>query len=144
MSTTTTTPPATPSPLAAFEAEFGVVETDIVAWINQAWTEVQAVESWIDNQLTTIAGWLAANLQTIDGVLSTVSTLVPASAPEIAAAETALEAASVASAALAAGLKAGSTPVTTINNAYAAVNYATIAVKNVLAIAAAPTATPAS
>ena len=144
MSTTTTTPASTQSPLAKFEAEFNVVETDIVTWINQAWTEVQAIESWVDNELTTIAGWLAAHLQTIDGVLTAVGGLVPASAPEIAVAETALEAASVASAALAAGLKAGSTPASTISNAYTAVNNAAIAVKGVLGVAAAPTPTPAS
>ena len=141
MSATTTTPPATaPSALAAFEAEFQVDETKIVTWINQAWTEVQAIESWVDSELTTISGWIAANLTTIDAGLSAVASLVPATAPEIAVAETALQAASVATAALAAGLTAGSTPASTISNAYTAVNNAAIAVKGVLNVAATPAA----
>lgn len=147
MSTTTTTPPATasaPSALATFEAQFQVDETKIVTWINEAWTEVQAIESWVDNELTTISGWIAANLQTIDAVLSGVAGLIPATAPEVAVAETALQAASVATAALAAGLTAGSTPASTISNAYTAVNNAAVAVKGVLNIAAAPTPTPAA
>lgn len=142
MSTTTTTP--TPSAISAFEAEFGVVEQDVVTWINQAWTEVLAIENWVDNELTTIAAWIAAHQTDINALFSTAAALVPAAAPEIALAETALAAAGAASTALAAGLKAGSTPASTISNAYTAVKAASSAVNAVLSVAAAPTPTPAT
>jgi len=45
MSTTTTTPASAPSALSTFETQFQVAETDIIGWINQAWTEVEAVEN---------------------------------------------------------------------------------------------------
>lgn len=144
MSTTTTTPPATVSAVAAFEAKFQVFETDIVTWVNQAWVEVQAVESWVDNELTTIAAWIAAHQTDINALFSTAAALVPQAAPEITLAETALAAAGAASTALAAGLKAGSTPASTISNAYSAVKAASSAVNAVLQVAAAPTPTPAS
>lgn len=146
MSTTTTVPAsaATPSALSAFENKFQVAETDIVTWINKAWTEVEAVESWVDGELTTIAGWIAANLITVDAALSTAAGLVPEAAPEIAAAEAALAAAGAAATVLAAGLKAGSTPASTISNAYTAVTAASTAVNAVLQKAAAPTAAPAA
>lgn len=145
MSTTTTTPVAsTTSALSAFEAKFQVTENNIVTWINQAWLEVEAVESWIDNELTTIATWIAAHETDINALFATAAALVPAAAPEIALAETALAAAGAASSALAAGLKAGSTPASTISNAYTAVKAAGDAVSAVLQKAAAPTATPAS
>jgi len=132
------------SALSAFEAEFQVTENNIVTWINQAWTEVKAVESWVDNELTTIASWIAAHQADINSLFSTAAALVPQAAPEIALAETALAAAGAASTALAAGLKAGSTPASTISNAYTAVKTASSAVNAVLAKAAAPTAAPAS
>lgn len=142
MSIPTTTPAA--SAISTFEAKFGVVEQDIVTWINQAWTEVEAIESWVDNELTSIAAWIAAHQTDINALFSTAAALVPAAAPEIAIAETALAAAGAASTALAAGLTAGSTPASTISNAYTAIKVASSAVNAVLAKAAAPTATPAS
>lgn len=144
MSTTTTTPAAPTTALAKFENEFQVIETDVITWINKAWTEVEAIESWVDNELTSIAGWIAAHETDINALFSTASALVPQAAPEIAMAETALAAAGAASTALAAGLKQGSTPASTISNAYTAVKAASNAVNNVLAIAAAPTAAPAT
>jgi hypothetical protein len=144
MSTTTTVPASTPSALATFETEFQVAETDVVGWINEAWTEVEAFDTWADNQLTTIAGWIAANLTTIDSALSTAAVLVPEAAPEITAAETALAAAGAAATALSTNLKQGTTPASTISNAYTAVTAARTAVNAVLAKAAAPTPTPAS
>jgi hypothetical protein len=144
MSTTTTTPASSPSILSTFENDFQVAENDIVTWINQAWLEVEAVESWVDNELVTISGWIAANLTTIDSVFSTAAALVPAAAPEIAAAEAALAAAGAASSILGAGLKAGSTPASTISNAYTAVTAASTAVNALLAVAAKPTAATSS
>lgn len=130
--------------LASFESEFETSEQQIVTWINQAWLEVETVESWVDNELTTIAGWIAAHQSDINALLSGVASLVPSTAPEIAAAEVALAAAGAASTALAAGLKAGSTPASTISNAYTAVKAAASAVNGVLSLAAAPTPTPAA
>ena len=144
MTTTTTTPPPATTALAAFEAKFQVFETDVVTWVNQAWTEVLAVESWVDDELTTIAGWIAAHQTDINALFTTAATLVPTAAPEIMAAETALAAAGAASTALAAGLKAGSTPASTISNAYTAVKAAQSAVNAVLSVAAAPTPSPAT
>jgi hypothetical protein len=132
------------SAVAAFEAEFQVTENNIVTWINQAWVEVEAVESWVDNELTNIAAWIAAHQTDINALFTTAAALVPSAAPEIALAETALAAAGAASTALAAGLTAGSTPASTISNAYTAVKAASSAVNAVLSKAAAPTATPAS
>jgi hypothetical protein len=120
------------SAVAALEAEFQVTENNIVTWINQAWLEVEAVESWVDNELSTIASWIAAHQTDINALFST------------ALAETALAAAGAASSALAAGLTAGSTPASTISNAYTAVKAASSAVNAVLQKAAAPTATPAT
>lgn len=142
MSATTTTPPV--SALTAFENEFGVIETDVITWINKAWMEVTAIESWVDNELTTIAAWIAAHQADINALFATGAALVPAAAPEIAAAEAALAAAGAASTILANGLKAGTTPASTISNAYVAVKAAGSAVSAVLAKAAAPTPTPAS
>jgi hypothetical protein len=132
------------SAVAALEAEFQVTENNIVTWINQAWLEVEAVESWVDNELSTIASWIAAHQTDINALFSTAAALVPTATPEIALAETALAAAGAASSALAAGLTAGSTPASTISNAYTAVKAASSAVNAVLQKAAAPTATPAT
>lgn len=132
------------SAISSFETEFQVTENNIVTWINQAWVEVQAVESWVDNELTTIAAWIAAHQADINGLFATASLLVPTAAPEIALAETALAAAGAASTALAAGLTAGSTPASTISNAYNAVKAASSAVNALLQKAAAPTPAPAT
>jgi hypothetical protein len=145
MSTTTTTPAApAASFLSVFENEFQVAATDIVTWINQAWTEVLAIEQWVDNELTTIAGWIAAHEADVNALFTTAAALVPGATPEIAVAETALAAAGAASTTLAAGLKAGTTPASTLSSAFTAVTAAATAVNAVVAKAAAPTPTPAS
>lgn len=130
--------------LATFEAEFQVTESKIVTWLNQAWVEVEAVESWADNEATTIANWIAAHQTDINALFTTAAALVPEAAPEIAAAETALAAAGAASTILAAGLKAGTTPASTLSNAYTAVKVAGAAVGALLQKAAAPTPVPAT
>ncbi len=146
MSTTTTTPAATsaPSALSVFENEFQVAATDVVTWINQAWTEAEAIENWVDNELTTIAGWIAAHETDVNALFATVAAMVPAAAPEVAVAETALAAAGAASTILANGLKAGTTPASTLSNAFTAVTSAASAVNAVVQLAAAPTPTPAA
>lgn len=123
--------------LSDLEAQFAVDEQWVVTQINKAWAEVQKVESWVDTELTTISGWIAAHLQDLTALGSVAAALVPMAGPEIAAAETALAAAGAAATALANNLKAGSTPASTVSNAYTAVKAAQTAVNAVLSAAAA-------
>lgn len=118
-----------------------VTEQKVVTLINQAWAEVQKVEAWADAELADISTWIATHLTGIDAALNEVAGLLPSTAPEIAAAELALAAAGAASTALAANLKAGSTPISTVQNAYVAVTDARTAVTAVLQLA---TVKPAS
>lgn len=131
--------------VTSVEAKFQVTEEWIVAQITTAWQKVEAGEAWVDTELTQIDTWLNSNhagaISLLTGVLQGLQLAglpVPAPAAE---ATVAVDAATAALDQLAAGLKAGSTPVSTVSNAYQAVKSAQNAVNVVLKSA---TAKPAA
>src|SRR5271154_5945762 len=100
--------------------DFTVTEQWVVTQINAAWAEEQKVQSWVDSEVTSISTWLNSHQTALLALFTEAAVLVPSAAPEIAAAQLALDAATAAADTLSKNLIAGTTPVSVISSAYTA------------------------
>lgn len=125
--------------LANLEALIQKDEQWVVAEIAKGWQALQTAEQTAAIDIENLFKWISTHQQDIlnlfQGVLSdlaTVGSIIPQAAPIIATATTAIDAATAAVDVLSKGVTAGSTPLSTIANAYHAVKTAQTAVTGVL------------
>ena len=137
--------------LTDLEGDFEITEQKIATALAKAWTELQSAETIVVDDIAAIFNWIQTNqsgiLSLFQGFLTdaaAIGSVIPQIAPEVAVATTAVDAATAAVDILAKGYAAGSTPLSTIVNAYAAVKTASSAVNTVLKAGTAQPATPAS
>jgi hypothetical protein len=122
----------------------------VVTQITNGWNALQAGEKALETDVLGIFSWINTNQSSILAVfktalvdLSAIGAFVPQTAPIVATATTAIDAATAAIDALASGIQKGTTPISTLTNAYHAVKTAQSAVAVVLkAKTAAPTVAP--
>lgn len=125
--------------LSIFEADAQKTEAWVVAEIAKGWTALQTAEQTVVVDIEAIFGWVKAHqaslLTTFQDALTgiaLVGTLDPGAAPVVAGATTAIDAATAAIDVLSSSVVAGSTPLSTITNAYAATKNAANAVSTAL------------
>lgn len=125
--------------LSDIEAKFELTEQKVATAIAQAWKDLQTVENVVVADLEGIVQWIQQHQQAILGLFqgfltdaAAIGAIIPQTAPEVAAATTAINAATAAVNVLAQGFQTGATPVSTIANAYQAVKNAQSAVNAVL------------
>jgi hypothetical protein len=125
--------------LSEIEAKFVLTEQKVASAIAQAWKDLRSVENVIVADLEGIVQWIAQHQQDILGLFqgfltdaAAIGTVIPQTAPAVAAATTAIDAATAAVNVLAQGFATGATPVSTIANAYQSVKNAQNAVNAVL------------
>jgi len=111
----------------------------VVNEIAKGWQALQNAEQTIQVDVLSIFQWVQAHQQDIltlfQGVLgdlAAIGSVIPQTAPAVAAATTAIDAATAAVDVLSAGINKGSTPLSTVANAYQAVKNAQNAVNGVL------------
>ena len=138
--------------LSDFEATFQKDEQWVVAEIAKGWQALQAAEQTAVVDVQNVVGWIQAHQQQIltlfQGVLAdaaVIGSIIPQAAPAVQAATIAIDAATAAIDVAAKGVTAGSTPLSTLANAYQLGKDAASAVNTVLKQATAKPATaPAS
>ena len=138
--------------LSSFEAATQKDEQWVVKEISTGWKALQSAEQTAAVDVINVFGWIQAHQQQIlsvfQGVLTdatAIGSIIPAVAPEVAIATTALDAATAAIDVASAGITAGSTPLSTLSSAYQLSKTAASAVNAVLQkVAAEPVAAPAA
>jgi len=130
--------------LSNFEAAALKDEQWVVNEIAVGWQTLQKAEQTVAVDVQNIFAWLQAHhadiLALFQGVLSgaaAIGSLLPQTAPAVSVATTAIDAATAAIDQLSKGITAGTTPLSTITNAYHVVKDAQTAVNNVLKVATA-------
>lgn len=125
--------------LSDFEATAQKDEQWVVKEIATGWQALQTAEQTAAVDVVNLFGWIQAHQQQIltvfQGVLTdaaVIGSLIPETAPEVAIATTALDAATAAIDVASAGVTAGSTPLSTLANAYQLSKTAASAVNAVL------------
>lgn len=125
--------------LSDLEAEVEIGEQQIATALAKAWQELQSAETVVVDDIAAIFTWIKNNqasiLSLFQGFLTdatAIGSVIPGIAPEVTAATTAIDAATAAVDVLSQGYSAGSTPLSTIVNAYGAVKNAQSAVNTVL------------
>ena len=111
----------------------------VVKEIAQGWTAIKAEAHKIEVDVLGVFDWIQKHQVAIETVfkgvlndLAVVGSLLPQTAPVVAAATTAIDAATAAIDILSKGIQAGATPLSTVTNAYHAVKDAQTAVNAVL------------
>lgn len=120
----------------------GTIQKDeqwVVSEIAKAWADIQAVGQTIQMDVNNVQKWIAAHhldiVNLLQGALAgfqAVGVVLPAVAPEVAAATVAVDAATAAVDSLSKSVLSGVTPISTIVNTYHAVKDAQTAVNAVL------------
>lgn len=125
--------------LSDLEAEVEIGEQQIATALAKAWQELQSAETVVVDDIAAIFTWIKNNqasiLSLFQGFLTdatAIGSVIPGIAPEVTAATTAIDAATAAVDVLSQGYRAGSTPLSTIVNAYQSVKTAQNAVNAVL------------
>jgi hypothetical protein len=125
--------------LSDLEGDIEIGEQQIATALAKAWTELQSAETVVVDNIAAIFTWIKNNqtslLSLFQGFLTdaaAIGSVIPGIAPEVTAATTAIDAATAAVDVLSQGYSAGSTPLSTIVNAYGAVKNAQSAVNTVL------------
>lgn len=125
--------------LSDIEAKFQITEQAVATAIATAWKDLQSAETAVVNDIEAIFNWISTHQQEILALfqgfltdLTAIGAVIPQTAPAVAAATTAIDAATAAVDVLSQGFQAGSTPLSTVANAYAAVKTAQSAVNAVL------------
>jgi len=111
----------------------------VVNEIAKGWKALQTAEQTVATDVLSVFQWIQAHQQDIlalfQGVLTdlaAIGSIIPQTAPAVATATTAIDAATAAIDTLAGGINKGSTPLSTVANAYQAVKSAQNAVNAVL------------
>lgn len=111
----------------------------VVKEIAQGWAAIKAEAHKIEVDVLGVFDWIQKHQVAIETVfkgvlndLAVVGSLLPQTAPVVAAATTAIDAATAAIDVLSKGIQAGATPLSTVTNAYHAVKDAQTAVNAVL------------
>ena len=111
----------------------------LVSEIAKGWAAIQAEAHKIEIDVLGIFNWISAHHQSIQAVftgvlndLAIVGAILPQTAPVVATATTAIDAATAAIDILSKGIQQGTTPLSTVANAYHAVKDAQTAVNAVL------------
>lgn len=125
--------------ITAFEASFQKDETWVVAELQKGWTILETDTQTAAIDATNIVGWVQAHQQQIltvfQGALTgaeEIGSIIPGAAPEVAAATVAIDAATAAIDIASQGLTQGTTPLSTLVNAYQLGKQAASAVNVVL------------
>lgn len=125
--------------LSDLESDVEIGEQQIATALAKAWQELQAAETIVVDDIAAIFAWIKNNqaslLSLFQGFLAdaqAIGAVIPGIAPEVSAATTAIDAATAAVDVLSQGYSAGSTPLSTIVNAYQSVKTAQNAVNAVL------------
>jgi hypothetical protein len=131
--------------LATFEATFQKDEQWVVTELANGWQDLENAIATVAVDVESVFGWIQAHQSTIlsvfQGVLTGVAAIgsvLPGAAPLVTTATTAIDAATAAIDVLSQGLTAGSTPMSTLSNAYALTKQASSAVNAVLTQVSAP------
>lgn len=125
--------------VAKVEADLGKGEQWVVSEIAKGWQALQSAEQTAAVDVQSLFAWISAHHQDVlalfSGVLTdlaAIGSVIPQTAPAVAVATTAVDAATAAIDVLSKGITAGSTPLSTIANAYHSVKDAQVAVTAVL------------
>jgi len=137
--------------LTTLEGKVELTEQEVATALAKAWSELQSAETVIVDDIAAIFAWIKNNQASIlalfQGFLTdaaVIGSVIPGIGPEVTAATTAIDAATVAVDVLSKGYAAGSTPLSSIANAYGAVKTAANAVNTVLKAGTAKPAAPAA